>query len=481
MLIPRLGAAAGLGALFLLGPARPTQPPCLRPVRAGYQVQGDVRICPGRYRIPDAEEQGVLVISGSLTRLDLTGVTLESGDTVASAYRGIGVLSRGVERIEIRGGTIRGYRYGVRVEGGRGHRISGMDLSGSRRQELRSTPTAFSEADWLDIFDPDTFETYGAGLYLKWTDGASVTGVTARRGQNGIALFGARGSYLSGNDVSENTGWGLSLWQSSRNTIVNNQASHNVRCESPAYSRGCDSAALLLREHSDSNLITDNDLTWSGDGFFLSGERGRVQPSVANLVFRNDGSHAYHNAFESTFSAWNRFLDNRADSSAYGFWLGYSTANLVRGNTIVGPRETGIAIEHGRDNELAGNTIMGGRQGIHLFAPGADTLEPSRDYRLDDNVVVDAEQGIVLERTSALRLRGNLLDRNGVGLVADSAAGGALVVGNVFARPGRDYIQAPELDAGNNYWDAASPEATRSWLEGKIAITPWKPASAAGY
>lgn len=475
------GGLAACGLLVLLGPARPAAAPCVRPARAGYQVQGDVRICPGRYRIPDPQEQGVIVISASLTRLDLTGVTLESGDTVASRFRGIGILSRGVERIEIRGGTIRGYRYGVRIEGGRGHRISGMDLSGSRRQDLRSTATTFNEADWLDIFHPDTFETYGAGLYLKWTDGASVTGVTARQGQNGIALFGARGSYLAANDLSENSGWGLSLWQSSHNTIVNNQASHNMRCESPAYSRGCDSAGLLLREHSDSNLIADNDLTFSGDGFFLSGERGMVQPSVGNLVFRNDASHAYHNAFESTFSPWNQFLNNRADSSAYGFWLGYSTANLVRGNTVVGSRETGIAIEHGRSNDLAGNTIMGGRQGIHLFIRGSDTLEPSRDYRVDDNVIVDAERGIVLDRTTAVRLRGNLLDRDGVGLVADSAASGTLVVGNIFARPGQAYVRAPELNAGGNYWDAPSPEATRSLLEGRITITPWQPASAAGY
>jgi hypothetical protein len=105
----------------------------------------------------------------SLTRLDLTGVTLESGDSVPSRYVGIGVLVRGVDRVEIVGGTVRGYRYGVRIEGGRGHRVSGMDLSGSRAQALRSTPEKFDETDWLDIFHPDTFETYGGGLLLKFT------------------------------------------------------------------------------------------------------------------------------------------------------------------------------------------------------------------------------------------------------------------------------------------------------------------------
>ena len=56
--------------------------PCLRPSRPGTQVQGEVRICPGRYRIADPSERGVIVAAASGTRIDLTGVVLESGDSV---------------------------------------------------------------------------------------------------------------------------------------------------------------------------------------------------------------------------------------------------------------------------------------------------------------------------------------------------------------------------------------------------------------
>ena len=51
--------------------------PCIRPTRAATQVQGEVRICPGRYRIPDRKEEGVIIAAASGTRLDLTGVVLE--------------------------------------------------------------------------------------------------------------------------------------------------------------------------------------------------------------------------------------------------------------------------------------------------------------------------------------------------------------------------------------------------------------------
>src|ERR671924_370497 len=102
--------------------------PCVRPTRAGTQVQGEVRICPGHYRIEDKSERGVIIIAASGTRVDLSNVVLESGDSVPARFAGFGIASRGVDGITISGGTIRGYRYGVRLEGGRAHRITGIDV-----------------------------------------------------------------------------------------------------------------------------------------------------------------------------------------------------------------------------------------------------------------------------------------------------------------------------------------------------------------
>jgi len=462
------------------GPGESVTGACLRLERPGTPVTGDVKICPGRYRIMDRNERGIIVVTGSGTRIDLTGVTLESGDSVASRFTGMGITSRGADSISIRGGRIRGFRYGIRLEGGKGHRITGIDLSGSRSQRLRSTPDRFDEGDWLDIFRPDTFETYGAGLYLKGTTGAQVTGVIARGAQNGIGLFESRDAWVADNDVSRNSGWGIHLWKSSRNTLVRNNASYSVRCESPAYRRGCDSAALLLREQSDSNVITDNDLTWSGDGFFLSGQRPLVSPSIANLVYRNDASHAWHNAFEATFSAWNVFLENHADSSAYGFWLGYSRGSVVRGNIILGSTTAAIAIEHGGENELAENIIIGGATGIHLFAPHEDD-EPSTLYRVDDNTIAKVNQGIVLQGTTRVKLRGNLLDGVQDALVVDSVGADTELSGNVFLTAGRWLIDAVRLDAGGNYWGLRDPAAVARQVRGSVNLQPFRPAREAGY
>jgi parallel beta-helix repeat protein len=468
--------------------SRPAGPParlsaavrCIRLEKPGTQVNGEVKVCPGRYRIPDHTERGVLVIIGSNTRVDLTGVTLESGDSLAPEFTGIGVLSLRGDSITIRGGRIRGYRFGVRLEGGRGHRVAGIDLSGSRSQALRSSAVAFDPADWLNIANPDSFESYGSGLYLKRTTGVQVTGVIARGSQNGIGLFESRDSWLADNDVSGNSGWGIHLWKSSRNTIIRNQAERNVRCESESYHQGCDSAALLLREQSDSNLVADNDLSWSGDGFFLSGHRPLLSPSIGNLVLRNDASHAYHNAFEATFSAWNTFLENRADSSDYGFWLGYSRGSAIRGNTIMGTRSAAIAIEHGAENEIAGNTIIGGNTGIRLFAPRAED-EPSMAYRVDDNVIARVRQGVVLEHTSRSRLRGNLFDGVEDALTVDSAGADLQLSGNVFLSAQRWLINAVDLDAGGNYWAATDESTARRQIRGRVTLQPFRRAQDVGY
>lgn len=474
--------AVGMVMVAAAGHARPLRSlaPCLRPKAAGTNVQGAVKVCPGRYRIADPGERGVLIVAASGTSLDLTGVTLESGDSIPARFVGVGVASKDVDGVTIVGGAVHGYRYGVRLDGGRDHRVRDIDLSRSRTQTLQSTPERFNDGDWLDIFRPDVFESYGSGLYLRRTIGATVTGVTATGAQNGIGLFETRASFIGSNDVSGNSGWGIHLWRSSGNVITRNRASRNVRCESPAYRRGCDSAALLLRQRSDSNTITDNDLSRSGDGLFLSGHRPDLQPSVGNLVLRNDASHAWHNAFEATFSWNNTFIDNIADSSDYGFWMGYSSGSSVVGNTVIGSRTAGIAIEHGSDNLLSGNVVIGGPVGLRLFAPNSDGAQ-SRGYRVDDNVFAKLTQAVVVERTAQVRLRGNLFDGVVDGIVIDSETNAVELAGNVFLRASGFFVRAPEVDAGGNFWGTGSAAEARLRVDGKVNVEPWRPAREAGY
>jgi parallel beta-helix repeat protein len=451
--------------------------PCVRPSRAGTQVQGEVRICPGRYRIADPSERGVIVAAASGTRIDLTGVVLESGDSVPARFVGVGVTSKDVDGVSVRGGTIRGYRVGLRIEGGRGHRISGAELSGSRSDALRSTAAQPDTADRLDPLHLAAFTGSGTGLVLVRTIGASVTGVTARSAQNGIGLIEARESYLADNEVTGNSGWGISLWRSSRNVLVRNRVHHTVRCAPPTVD--CAAAAILLREGSDSNTISENDLTASSTGFRIIGQAPLTRPSIGNLVYRNDAS-ASGTGFVAGHTWSTTFLENRADSAAYGFRFDHLNGSAVRANTVIGSRLAGIVLEHGSDNTLEANVLLGGRVGIVVTAPirGGSA---SRGHRIDDNVIGGAEQGIVLQGTSGSRVRGNLLDGVVDGLVIDNTGHGTEVTGNVFLRASGWFIEAPDLAAGGNYWATADAAAASARVRGRISVLPWRPASAAGY
>jgi parallel beta-helix repeat protein len=450
---------------------------CVRPLRAGTQVQGEVRICPGRYRIADPTERGVIVAAASGTRIDLTGVVLESGDSVPARFTGVGVASKDVDGVSVLGGTIRGYRIGVRLEGGRGHRISGTELSGSRREALRSTAAQPDTADRLDALHLAGFTGSGSGLVLVRTVGASVTGVTSKSAQNGIGLIEARESYLADNELTGNSGWGISLWRSSRNVVVRNRVHHTLRCAAPAVD--CGAAAILLREGSDSNTISENDLTVSSTCLQITGQPPLTRPSIGNMVYRNDASAA-GTAFAASHTWSVTILENRADSAAYGFRLDHLNSSAVRGNTVIGSRIAGIVLRHGSDNTLEANVLLGGRTGIVVTAPARDQ-PASRGHRIDDNVVGGTEQGIVLQGTSGSRVRGNVLDGVVDGLVIDNAGHGTEVTGNVFLRASGWFIEAPDLAAGGNYWATADAAAASARVKGRISVLPWRPASAAGY
>jgi nitrous oxidase accessory protein NosD len=477
--VSRRRGGALLAAALLAAPSSAAwgaADPCVRLQRPGTQVQGDVRVCPGRYRIADPAERGVLIAAASGTRIDLSGVTIESGDSVPERYAGVGIASRGVDGVSVLGGTVRGYRYGVRLEGGRTHRLSGIDVSGSRRQALRSTPQRADTTDRLDPARPEVFGRYGSGILLQGTVGASVTGVIAHSAQNGIGLVDATGSYVADNDLAGNSGWAVNLFRSSHNMIVRNQAGHTARCPGS----DCGAAGILLREASDSNTVADNDLTGSSIGVLVTGQPPLSRPSVGNLIYRNDASFAEVAAYAARATWTATFLENRADSAGTGFQLDGLSGGVVRANTIIGARRAAIEVTHGGDTGLEANVLLGGPAGIQISTPAVG-LAPSRGFRIDDNLLGGLEQGVVLRGVIDSRVRGNVFDGVGDGLVVDGAGHATEVSGNVFLRAARWFIDAPDLAAGGNYWATADAPRAAARVRGRVSVLPWKPASAAGY
>lgn len=414
------------------------QPPALPSLKLSGRmtITHSTRIEPGEYRVDVPEGQAVIEIAADDVVLDMTGVTLESTAEQPWERVGIGIHAKGYSHISILGGAIHGYRFNIMLEGGTGSaseaQVVGTDVSGSRAQRLLSTLTHSDDRDWVDIFDLDAWESYGAGLYLKSLSGAWIKNLVAHDAQNGIMLAHTVHATVEQCDLSRNSGWGIALYGSSGNDLLKNQADNDVRCESAAYSRGCDSAGILLMEGSNRNRIIGNSFTHSGDGFFLS-KSPTGAASEGNYVAFNDGSYSPHNSFEAVFTRANQFYHNLADHSDYGFWVSFSRDSAILDNHIEGSKRDGIAVEHGEGNLFARNLIRAsGAAGIHLFQSGS-APDPSRNYALLQNSLEKNRVGILVNRTEDVTITDNTFADEALGIKVEAGSREVRLHNNHFA------------------------------------------------
>jgi len=412
-----LWLAAGLWAPAAASAQR--NPPAIR-LEPGLVITRSVRVLPGTYRLPASAslDSAAIVIRGDGITVDLTGATLLGAAPDALPDRGAGVAIRidGGRNITVRNAKIRGYKIGILAAGTRGLTLTGNDASHNWKPRLYSQIEHESLVDWLSYHQNDTDEwhRYGAGFYLSGVRGGEIRGNTVEQGMNGLLLTRSDSLRIRENTFSFNSGLGIGLYRSSDNVIANNRLEFNVRGYSHRfYRRGQDSAALLLYEQSDRNIVAWNAATHGGDGLFLWAGQSTMDTGKGgandNVFFANDFSWAPTNAMEATFSR-NSFLANRAMGSEYGLWGGYSFESNVIGNCF-GKNRFGIAIEHGQDNRIVANRFDGDSLAIRLWG---DSIQPSdwgypkhrdtrsRDYRIEHNVFAGNQRTVQAANTTGL-------------------------------------------------------------------------------
>lgn len=423
------GLLTGLGvaAAALLGvvPPSPASAQETVPFEAGMVITASTRIEPGTYRVPGPAslDSALIVVRGDGVTLDLTGVRLvgipEESDPDGAA--GVAVRVDGGSAVTVRGGTIRGYRFGILARGTRDLRLLDNDLSYGWKPRLFSLVAHESLVDWLSFHQNEDREwmRFGAAMYLEDVRDGEVRGNRAVQGMNGLLMVRTDSLRIQDNELAFNSGLGIGLYRSSHNEIVRNRLDFNVRGYSHGfYNRGQDSAGILLYEQSSNNVIAFNSVTHGGDGLFLWAGQSTMDTGEGgandNVILHNDFNWAPTNSVEITFSR-NRVLGNRLQGSRYGVWGGYSRESLIAGNCF-GGNETGIAIEHGQDNVISGNRFEGDETAIAIWA---NPTEPagwgyprhrdtrSRDTRIAGNRFAGHDTVWELRNTSGLAISGN--------------------------------------------------------------------------
>jgi parallel beta-helix repeat protein len=281
--------------------------------------------------------------------------------------------------VTIRNANVRGYRFAVLARGTRNLRLIDNELSYGWKPRLYSLVGHESLVDWLSFHDNEDRQwmRFGAAIYLEDVTGGEVAGNRAVQGMNGLLMTRSDGITVRDNELAFNSGLGIGLYRSNRNTIVGNRLDYNVRGYSHGfYQRGQDSAAILVYEQSRNNVIAYNSATHSGDGLFLWAGQSTMNTGAGgandNLILANDFSFAPTNGIEVTFSR-NTIVGNRVEGSRYGVWGGYSWETVITGNCFAG-NEVGVAIEHGQDNIIDRNVFAGDATAIELWA---NPVEPS--------------------------------------------------------------------------------------------------------
>ena len=342
---------------------------------AGMRITSNARLASGTYMLADPHDKGAIIIAGDDITVDFTGVTLIGArDHIdPDAYSGRAIVVRG-RNVTIINATIRGYKVGIYAEESPAITVRGCDVSRNYRQRLKSTLQREDVSDWLWGHENDKNEwlRYGAGIYLFKCPGATVRDCRARNGQNGLCVVQSDRTYVVDNDMSFMSGWGLAMWRSSFCDIMNNKFDWCMRGYSHGvYSRGQDSAGILVYEQCSDNVFAYNSATHGGDGLFLYAGNETVKKTGTggcnnNLIYQNDFSHAAANGIEATFSSGNAFVKNILDECNHGIWAGYSYDTIISQNTIRSCRN-GVSIEHGRNNYIDRCMFQDTQRGVHLW------------------------------------------------------------------------------------------------------------------
>jgi parallel beta-helix repeat protein len=401
----------------------------------GMKISKSTKIKKGIYKIDALAEmeEAVIIVEGDNITIDFNNAELKGSNTTKrpDEFSGVAILVRNCKNVTIKNLVAKGYKVALRAMNVEKLTLENCDFSYNYRQHLNSSQEKEDISDWMSYHhnEKDEWFRYGAAMYLRNCNFATIKNCKVTGGQNALMMMECNDGLIVNNDFSFNSGIGIGMYRSSNNRIIYNRIIFNVRGYShEVYNRGQDSAGILVYEQSSNNLFYKNNVTHGGDGFFLwagqttmdSGEGGCNN----NLVYGNDFSYAPTNGIEATFSS-NSFYSNIINECDYGIWGGYSYHTTIRNSKIKNNR-IGIAIEHGQDNNIWMNVFENNRIGIKLWA---NKIEPSdwgypkkRDtrswhYEIANNFFIKNGKTFNISATDSLLLAENYVDTDEVSLL----------------------------------------------------------------
>jgi parallel beta-helix repeat protein len=463
-----------------------------RGVIKGMIITKTTKIRKGVYKMDASEVSGssVITITGNNITIDFNNALLKGSNKKANPddFFGIGIIITNSKNVTIKNLKASGYKVALMATNVEKLTLDNCDLSYNYRQHLNSTQEKEDISDWMSYHnnEKDEWLRYGAAMYLRGCNFVTIKNCKVTGGQNALMMRQCNDGMIYNNDFSFNSGIGIGMYRSNRNSIMYNRIIFNVRGYSHAvYSRGQDSAGILVYEQSSNNLFYKNNVTHGGDGLFLWAGQTTMDSGKGgcndNVITKNDFSYAPTNGVEVTFSR-NAISYNRIFECDHGIWGGYSYESTINNNSFRNNR-IGIAIEHGQKNNITYNLFLRDKEGIKLwsrkeqpadwgYAKYRDTQ--SRDYIILGNSFNNNPLAFNFSRTDKLNVFSNTFSETELAFKTDSTVTGldTLIDLEMAAKFDEDSaVNIPEIAQPND------PFKGTGYLAGRknILITEWGP------
>ncbi len=411
----------GLATLFFLTCLHAQE----KAIIPGMKIGKTTTIKKGVYKIiaPADTSKTVILIEGNNITVDFNNAELRGSNKQKSPdqFFGVAILIRNSKNITIKNLKARGYKVALLARNVERLTLDNCDFSYNYRPHLNSTPEKEDVSDWMSYHhnEKDEWLRYGAAMYLRSCDFATIRNCKVTGGQNALMMMDCNKGRIYNNDFSFNSGIGIGMYHCSNNEIMFNKINFNVRGYSHGvYNRGQDSAGILVYEQSNNNVVYKNSVTHSGDGFFLWAGQTTMDTGEGgcndNILLENDFSYAPTNGVEVTFSR-NRISNNRIFECDHGIWGGYSYNSRIDNNQFRNNR-IAIAIEHGQQNEIVNNLFSQDREAIRLWARKEQPADwgyakyrdtRSRDYTIAINSFNSNPVVMNISRTDNIKIFGN--------------------------------------------------------------------------
>lgn len=346
-------------------------------LKKGIVIKKSLKIKRSSYQFDayDSLNKAPIIIEGNNIVIDFNNSILigSTNKTKPDEFFGVAVIINKGKNITIKNLKAKGYKIALLARNIEGLVIENCDFSYNYRPHLNSTQEKEDISDWMSYHrnENDQWLRYGAAIYLRGCNNATIKNCKVTGGQNALMMTECNNGLIYNNDFSFNSGIGIGLYKCNRNQFLYNKLNFNVRGYSHGvYNRGQDSAGFLVYEQSNENIFYKNSATHSGDGFFLWAGQTTMDTGKGgcndNRIWDNDFSYAPTNGIEVTFSR-NHIMNNRMYECDHGIWGGYSFETIIKGNKFRHNR-IAIAIEHGQHNQVLNNIFYKDKEAIKLWA-----------------------------------------------------------------------------------------------------------------